>query len=353
MIELTILVFTVIVGSAICAGTEAALFSISALKVQQLAQSKEKRALALLWICENMNRAIVTIVIVNNFFNILGSIFIGKIAAEVLGNAWLGVFSGVLTFLIVIFSEIIPKTIGDRYTEQISLCVAIPVKNLTFLFIPLVWILEKVTLPFTSEEQKLTADESEIKFLTKLGFQQGVIEGDEAEMINRVFRLNDLKASDIMTPRVTTTYLSGDATLAEAKEKIIASTHTRMLIIGESIDNVLGIALKDDLLIAMLEGKSDEKIVNLARKVHFVPETLRTDRLLKAFQSSHEHLAVVLDKYGGVAGVVTLEDVIEVLTGEIVDETDRTVNLRKIAIRNRTKLLTVKGFEASVPAIQA
>ncbi|MEC4984964.1 MAG: hemolysin family protein [Oscillatoria sp. PMC 1068.18] len=347
MFKLITLVLAVLVGSAICAGTEAALFSISALKVQKMAESKHKGAAALQWICENMNRAIVTIVIINNLFNILGSIFIGKIAADVLRNSWLGVFSGTLTFMIIIFSEIIPKTVGDRYNEKISLAVAIPVKTLTFVFTPIVWILEKVTLPFASEEQKLITDESEIRFLTKLGFQQGVIEGDEAKMINRVFRLNDLKARDIMTPRVTTTYLLGDLTLAEAKEKIINSPHTRIPVANESIDNLIGVALKDDLLIAIAEGKNDEKIANLARKVTYVPETLPTDQLLKDFQTRHEHLAVVLDQYGGVAGVVTLEDVIEVLTGEIVDETDQIVNLRHIAFRHRKKRLAAKNEESA------
>ena len=346
MLALILVVTIVLLGSAFCSGAETALLSVSPIKVRQLAQSKKPAALALASIRLKINRPIATIVILNNIFNIIGSIIIGSLTTTVLGDAWLGVFSGVLTFLIIVFGEIVPKTLSQRYAEPICLFIAIPIKFLTVIFTPLVWLVEHVTAPFIQGKTLPTTDEAEIKFLTNIGFQEGVIEDDEAEMIQRVFQLNDLNASDLMTPRIIITYLKGDQTLNECQSEIIKSQHTRILVIDETIDNVTGLVLKDELLTAMIKGDGERQIDTLKRPVHFVPETNRADKLLKVFQENREHLAVVLDEYGGVAGVVTLEDVLEVLTGEIVDETDRNVDLQEIARKKRLRLLKSSGINS-------
>lgn len=344
MFALIIVVVVVLSGSAFCSGAEAAILSISPIKVRQLAQSKKPAALALARIRSHITRPIATIVILNNIFNIVGSIMVGSLTTTVLDDKWLGLVSGILTFLIIIFGEIFPKTIGQRYAEPISLFVAIPVKILTIIFTPLVWLVERITAPIVKRQNLPTTDEAEIKFLTNIGFQEGVIEDDEAEMIQRVFQLNDLNASDLMSPRIIVTYLKGEQTLAECQSEIIKSQHTRILVINETIDDVTGIVLKDELLTAMIEGQGDRQINTLQRPAHFVPETNRADKLLKVFQENREHLAVVLDEYGGMAGVVTLEDVLEVLTGEIVDETDRNVDLQEIARKKRLRLLKSRGI---------
>ncbi len=339
MLQLVITVCVLLLGSALCSATETALLSVPTLRVRQLAEFKKPAAVALLAIRENMNRPIATIVILNNIFNIIGSIITGSIATQVLGDRWLGIFSGILTFLIIIFGEIIPKTIGERYSEQIAILTAIPVTGISLVFTPLVWILENVTAPFSQGRKRPTTNEAEIKLLANIGQQEGIIQSDEAEMIQRVFRLNDVTASDLMTPQIMLTYIRGNLTLAEAKADIIASQHTRIIVIDESIDQVMGFALKQSLLTAMVEGSGEQKIADLARKVRFVPEIIRADKLLKNFIESHEHLAVVVDEYGCVAGVITLEDVLEVITGEIVDETDKTVDLQEIARKKRAKML--------------
>lgn len=339
MFKLASIVLIVLCGSAICSSSEAALFSVSPIKVRQLAQSRTPSALALLAIREKMNRPIATLVILNNVFNIIGSIVIGSTAATLLGDTWLGLFSAFLTFLIIIFGEIIPKTLGERYAESLALLIAVPVTWLTLLFTPLVWMMEKVTAPFTQGKKQPTTNEAEIQLLANIGREEGIIEDDEAEMIQGVFRLNDLTAVDVMTPRVAVTYLHGDLTLAECKQKILGSQHTRLIVVEDSIDKVIGVALKDELLSAMIEGKNTQKVATLTREVRFVPEMVRADKLLKAFQENREHLMVVVDEYGGVAGVVTLEDVLEVLTGEIVDETDRIVDLQEIARKRQARML--------------
>lgn len=347
MLQLALVMLIVILGSALCSGTETALLSMPILRARQLAQTEKREAVALLQIREQINRPIATIVILNNIFNIVGSILVGQVTAQVLGRAWLGVVSGVLTFLIIVFAEILPKTVGERFAEPICLLVARPIQILTVLLSPLVWIVEQVTSPLTQGRQIPITNEAEIRFLTKLGRQEGIIEDDEAEMIQRVFRLNDVTAADLMTPRVAMTYLASDRTLAEARQDIIDSQHSRIVVIGDSIDQVIGIVLKDELLVAMIDDHLGLTISNLVRQARFVPESIRADKLLKSFQDYREHLVVVLDEYGGVSGVVTLEDVLEVLTDEIVDETDRIVDMQAIARRKRSALLRSMGIELS------
>lgn len=345
MLTLLLLTLFVISSSALCSGTETALLSVPQTRVRQLAQTGRKSARALLSIREKISRPIATLVILNNLSNILGSIVIGRTAAVVLGDALLGVFSGVLTFLIIIFAEILPKTFGERYAEQVSLAAAPTIVWLTFLFTPLVLLLERITAPFVDGQRRPITNETEIQLLARLGHQEGVIEQDEFEMIQQVFRLNDVTARDLMTPRVAITHLPGDMTLEAAKPDIFASQHSRIIVSGETLDEVEGIVLRHELLKALIQGDPQQTIASLARPAHFIPEGLRADNLLREFQAGREHLAVVVDEYGVLAGVVTLEDVLEVLIGEIVDETDRAIDLQQLARRRGIRIL-LRGRDA-------
>jgi CBS domain containing-hemolysin-like protein len=335
MLVLVIAIGIVLLSSAICSGSEAALFSVRLVKVRRLAQSKRPEALALLSIRERMNRPIATIVILNNIANIVGTIVVGFIAREILGSQWLGLVSGILTFLVILFSEIIPKTLGERYSDQIALVIARPVSGLTRILTPLVWCIEKVTTPLTAGGNSFTTDEAEIQLLAKMGQEAGTIEDDEFEMIRKIFNLNDMTAADLMTPRVVMTYLKGDLTLAEAKEEILTSPHSRIIVIGETLDEVTGVVLKTDLLAGIIQAKLNQPISHFAYKVHFVLGPKRANQLLSIFQQTRQHLAVVVDEYGGVSGVVTLEDVLEVLTGQLVDETDTIDDLQEFARKRK------------------
>ena len=338
MTELIIVVGIVLFCSALCSGTEAALLSISLLKTRKLAMSKTSSALALLSIREKINRPITTIVTLNNISNIGGSILAGGIATSILGSQWLGLFTGLLTFLIIVFGEIIPKTIGENYAETISLTFAKLILLLTRFLTPLVWCIELVAYPFIKKERKMITDESEIKFLAKIGHKEGVIENSESEMIHKIFEFNDLMASDIMTPRVAMTYINGDEILSNVQDTIMKSQHSRIIVVKNSPDDVLGIAFKSELLSAIIEGESNKPISSFIHEVHFVAKTIRTNKLLKIFQQTHQHLTVVVDEYGGVSGVVTLEDVLEILTGEIIDETDIVADLQEFARKKQEKL---------------
>jgi CBS domain containing-hemolysin-like protein len=335
MLVLVIAIGIVLLSSAICSGSEAALFSVRLVKVRRLAQSKRPEALALLSIREQMNRPIATIVILNNIANIVGTSVVTVLASDVLGSRWLGLVSGILTFLVILFSEIIPKTLGDRYSDQIALVIARPVAGLTRILTPLIWCIEKITNPLTAGGNSFTTDEAEIQLLAKMGQEAGTIEDDEFEMIRKIFNLNDMTAADLMTPRVVMTYLKGDLTLAEAKEEILTSPHSRIIVIGETLDEVTGVVLKTDLLAGIIQAKLNQPISHFAYKVHFVLGPKRANQLLSIFQQTRQHLAVVVDEYGGVSGVVTLEDVLEVLTGQLVDETDTIDDLQEFARKRK------------------
>ena len=334
MSVLIVAIVVVLISSALCSGSEAALFSIPVTRVRHLAQSQKPAAIALLRIQENMSRPIGTIVILNNIANIVGSAAVTAIAFDLWGDLGRSILSGVLTFLVILFSEIIPKTLGELYCVRISLWVARPVLFLSYLFAPILWLLEHLTQWMTPSNPRLTTNEAEIRLLANIGQREGVIEKDESEMIHRVFELNDKTAQDLMTPRVAITYLKGSETLDSVREPILNSPHSRIIVVESVPDDITGIVYKTELLSGMVEGRSDEPIANFQHRVRFVPEQMPADRLLTLFQSSRQHLAVVVDEFAGVSGVVTLEDVLEVLTGEIVDETDLIPDLQEHARRD-------------------
>ncbi len=331
-------ILVVLVGSGLCSGTETALLSVPTVRARKLAQEGGRRARALLAIKQHIARPISAIVVLNNVFNIVGSIAVGSVAAATYGERWVGVVSGILTFLVILFAEILPKTLGERYSERVSLWVALPVRALTVLLTPLVVLFEFLMRPLTRGERSPSTNEMEIRLLADIGRIEGIIEDDEVEMIQRVFQLNDRTAEGLMTPRTAVTWLDANLHIDDAREQILASEHSRILIADGDLDRVVGVALKQELLSALLEG-TDGPLRQRARPVDAVAWLTPADELLQRFRQRKEHLVIVVDEYGGTMGVVTLEDVIEVLTGPILDETDRLADLRGFArARGRARL---------------
>lgn len=326
METLIIIIFIVISGAAVSSMVETALFSISLSRAKVLVEKKKAGSIAFLKIKENMSGPITVITIISAIFSIVGSIIIGALTAQYLGSAWIGVISAILTFLIIVFGEIIPKSIGENYSEQINLVVAGPLLSLTKVFRPIIWIIEKATDVFTVN-RKIVSEE-EIRILSNLGHMEGSIESDEREMIQKVFMLNDLSAKDIMTPRTVMVALDGNKTLGEIENDIYNLSHSRLPVFSKSLDNIIGICHQRNLLIALAKGEKNKKISDLRQEAIFVPENMKADIMLLFFQKQRCHLAVVVDEFGGTSGVVTLEDVLEQLVGEIVDEKDMEVDLR-------------------------
>jgi len=337
LIPIIIGIVVLVIGSFICSIAEAALFSVSPNKIRQWVDEQRTGATTLLALRENMNRPITTIVILDNIIDISGGMILGAWVATVLGSEWLGLFSVIFTLLIIVFGEVVPKVLGERYAETLAPWVARPLNFMVWLVTPLAWFVEQVTKPMTRGKSNATTNEAEIKLLARIGHEEGQIEFDEAEMIQQIFRLNDLTAFDLMTPRVAITALSAKMTLTEAQEQIIISQHSRIIVTDKSIDDVVGIVLKTELFSEIITGRGDKRVADLIRPARFVPQTLSADKLLPLFQQTRQHLAIVVDDFGGIAGVITLEDVLEVITGEIVDETDLVVDLQAMARKQAEK----------------
>ena len=319
------------------------MFSVPYGQVLSAASQKRRGAAALLSIKDNMDRPIMMIVIINNISNIIGSIVVGALASEVFGSQWIGVFSATLTFLVIVFAEIIPKTIGDRYAFPIALSLAVPVQVITRLLTPLIWIIQFITLPFSKHGGGVATSEEEITALTRLGQKSGVIEEDESEMIQRVFRLNDITAFHIMTPAVRVEALHADNTLGEIRQKLMTVTRTRLPVHEGSLNKVIGVVQLRDMLRALAEQNDHLTVREVANEASFIPESAAGDDLIRHFQLTKQHLAMVVDSYGTVLGVLTLEDVLEELVGEIVDETD--IEPEKIKRLSSTEILADASAE--------
>lgn len=353
MLELLAAIGILLVASALCSGTEAAIFSLPLSKARQLAENGSLGRLVCS-IRENPARAISALVIFNNIANIVGTYIVARMATSALSEEWQTWLPFVLTALVILVSEILPKAIGERYCARVVSIFAYPIWVTTIVLSPLVWLVElflRLFVPGTT--RTITTSESEIRALVKIGQQEGVIEVDESRLLARVFELNDKRAVDIMTPRTALTWLPAQSTLKESKLRIATSQHSRIVVTGETIDDPKGIVLKSKVLEVLVTGEDEEIILeSLIEPVATFPEEAQADNLLEHFQNSHSHLAFVMDEYGGLAGIVTLEDVLEVLTGEIVDETDVCEDMQQIALTYaKSKLSNGILFEKKQAAV--
>lgn len=340
MVELISSTILLIFLSGLWSGTEAALFSINTMKARQWYASNQCSKL-FLYMVENKEEYVSTLVVLNNIVNISGSIYVGLLAAEIFGTEG-GIFSGVLTLMIIIFAENIPKAIGGRKSKAIVTLMARPLYFSKIVLHPLVWIVTKISNFFlswffkTNEEESISEHEIEYMVSEAAKDKNSEIRENEAKIIKRVFDLYDLKAVDIMTPRVLISYLKESDTLNEVAEQIKTSQHSRLVVIGDTIDDVIGITYKEDLLIQLTEGNGHLTIGELKLDtVKMVSESISAEALMRIFKSEKKLLSVVQDEHGGVSGVVTLEDVLEILVGEIVDETDQAADLRLVAAENK------------------
>ncbi len=311
----------VVTASFVCAISEAAILSLPFLRARIMLEEKRHNARDVMYIKENIAVAVATIVIINNSINIIGSVFIGREVARILGDQWLGIASGVLTFIIIIFGEVIPKAIGERFKIPISLFFAKPIRILMWLFRPVVGLAMILARPWTKGERGRVTEE-EIKMMLKLGRDAGTVESDEEILINHVFRLNDLQASNIMKPLEEAYMLPADKTLMEAKDAITMSPYNRIAVYQGDPNRIVGIVQHRILLRELTRDNHSSKIKDWMLKPIFVNQSIKVDALMAKFQAYHQHLFVVQDHLGHNVGLVTMEDVLEELFGEIYDEKD-------------------------------
>lgn len=322
MLSLIFSSLIVLAIAAFASGAEAALFSVPYAKVKSMVEAKKPGAKALLRIKDNMTYPIGTIVIFNNIATIVGSTVEGFVAHRVLGSVGLSVFVAFFTFCIIVFAEIVPKTLGESYAVRLAPLVAPPVLFLTGLFRPLLWLIDRGLGRLRSSEDVRAVSEEEIKMMAQLGRESGSIEMGESLLIRRVFRLNDITADDMMTAMDRVETLPGDITIGDQRRRVLDLRHSRVPLTAEGDGQVLGIALTRDLIAAAARDEFQATPTDFAQEALRVRNDLAADDLLRIFQGKEQHLAIVEDADGRMVGVVTLEDVLEELVGEITDEKD-------------------------------
>ena len=321
LLALALLVVAVIAGSALCSGVEAALLTVNPVRVHELAARSQpvRGARRLEQLRQRLGRTLSVLVIANNVFNIFGSLMLGGYAAIVfkrlgIGGIALPLFSVSLTVLVILLGEILPKALGSRLALPVALSSAPTLAVITRLMLPLVLVLEQL-LPAITADNEISTDEEEIRQLARLGSQKGQIEADEAAMIAKVFQLNDLTARDLMTPRVAAPTLEGAASLEQLRSTLLANIAEWWVVLGEEVDEVLGVASRERLLTALLEGEGGRNAASLSAPVDYVPEMIRADRLLTGFRRNSTGVRVVVDEFGGFVGVIGAEAVLAVLAG--------------------------------------
>jgi putative hemolysin len=321
LLALALLVVVVIAGSALCSGVEAALLTVNPVRVHELAARSQpvRGARRLEQLRQRLGRTLSVLVIANNVFNIFGSLMLGGYAAIVfkrlgIGGIALPLFSVSLTVLVILLGEILPKALGSRLALPVALSSAPSLAVIARLMLPLVLVLEQL-LPAITADNEISTDEEEIRQLARLGSQKGQIEADEAAMIAKVFQLNDLTARDLMTPRVAAPTLEGAASLEQLRSTLLANNAEWWVVLGEEVDEVLGVASRERLLTALLEGEGGRNAASLSAPVDYVPEMIRADRLLTGFRRNSTGVRVVVDEFGGFVGVIGAEAVLAVLAG--------------------------------------
>ena len=299
---------------------EAAILSISHAEVEELVFKKKKGAKALRTVTRKLTRSIVVLVIFTNIVNILGPILVGKMAIDLYGNFAIGAVTAILTLATIIFSEIIPKSIGSHRAPIIGRMSAPSILAVTALLYPIVAPLEKLTGIF-KDGKRVIGSEQQIRSLASMGRKAGHIESDEGQMVHRAFLLNDKTAADIMTPLKDIISVSEASTIRDAADKVFKTPYSRYPVFGSSINEVKGIAMSQDILEAVTEGRDNEPVMSVSMEALVVPAFKPSDELLSLFREKFIHLAIVQEE-GHTVGLVTLEDVLEELVGEIEDESD-------------------------------
>ncbi len=327
-------VLLALVVSFLCSIMEAVLLSATPSFVEMKAQEGSVTAQKLHELKQNVDRPLAAILSLNTIAHTVGAAGAGAQAAIVYGDAVVGLFSGILTLLILIFSEIIPKTLGAAYWRTFAFPVTrILVPTIWFMW-PLVQLSRGITALVSRGERSAGISREEISAMAELGEQQGVFEFGESRIIQNLFRFSSLRVKDVMTPRIVLFALPEDKSVREVIDEYKEFRFSRIPIYTETRDDVTGYVLTDDLLLKAAQEQGDLPLKALKREILVVPDNLRLHALFERMLDRLEHIALVVDEYGGVEGVVSMEDVVETLLGlEIVDEADSTEDMQLLARR--------------------
>ncbi len=338
MTALLIVVAAVIFISAVCSLCEAVLYAVPRTHIESLKEQGRASGRALGDLRRNVDQPITAILSVNTSANTAGAAAAGALAVAAFGDEWLAVFSIAFTVGILLFSELLPKTIGVIYARTLSEWIARPLLALVWILRPVIWLCSIVTRLVPKGTEPAVSEE-DILLLARLGLRKGVIQEDEATAIQNLLALDDKTVVEVMTPRTVLFSLPADSSVRDAADEPKTLTHSRIPIYAGDQDNIVGLVVRRDLFASATQGDWDSPLTELARPVKFVTDRTSLRRVLSTILLAKQHLLVVVDEYGSVVGIVTLEDVVEEILGkEIVDEFDEVEDLRQLAKRRSRRL---------------
>jgi CBS domain containing-hemolysin-like protein len=313
-----------IILSAFFSSSEVALISITRAKVRALVNDGRSGADALFKLKQNQDHILITLRIGNTIAIVAAAAVATSIAIEAFGDPGLVIAIGGTVLILLIFGEIGPKLFATRYTEPLALRVAPPILFLSRVVGPVFWLSDKVSRSLVPGDVSAepTVTEDEIREWIDVGMEEGTIEQEEQEMLYNVLELGDTTAREVMTPRVDVAMIEDTSTLESSLTIFHETGFSRLPVFHEKIDNLTGVLNIKDVYTVIVGHKKDVKISDLMYDPYFVPETKKIDDLLKELQLRKVPMAMVMDEYGGFVGVVTVEDILEELVGDILDEFD-------------------------------
>ena len=330
--------FAVLGVSFLCSLLESFILSVTHAHISIVSKDRPALGKKLSYFKENINRPLSAILSLNTIANTVGAASIGAITLIEFGSSWVAIMSGILTLSILIFSEIIPKTIGALYWKRILVPATFAIQVLIVMTYPLVVLLELLSKWLAKDGNEDKVSREEVIAMAELGEDEGTIEESESTVIENVLMLDDIPVEEVLTPRSVIFALDKTSSVREVLDKYNDIEFSRIPVYEEELDNIIGIVRRHVLLKSKAEDQFDVTMGELAKPIHTVEENDSVGNVLDEFVKRREHLFMVKDQFGQVAGLITLEDAIETLLGiEIVDETDSVVDMRKLALDNWRK----------------
>ena len=340
-----IIMFAAIAISALCSTLEATLLSTPLSYITGLEEQGAKGAQRLKRLKQNPDRPISAILCINTIANTVGASLVGSLAAQVYDSTIVGVLSTIFTLAILIFSEIIPKTIGTSYWRSLALPASVIINAMIFISFPLVWILEHLQRLISSRSTQVSVSREDISAMVSVATEEEVIETEEKKMIQNLLKLDEITAHEIMTPSSVVEMAEGQMTIREFYDSEL--THSRILVYDDdNSDYVIGYVRRQAVLEKMAEDKFSTTIREISRPIISYSEEEPVGNIWEKFLEKKEHISAIIDEYGTFRGIVTMEDVIETMIGqEIVDETDEVVDMQEYAKEQWEKAqeLIIKG----------
>ena len=318
--------------SFVCSILEAGLLSLTPSHIAKLEQDRPKVGRRLRDLKSHIDRPLAAILSLNTIANTAGAAGVGAEAQRLWGSQALAIASAILTLAILVFSEILPKTLGAMYWRRLTGFMAAVLPPMILVLLPLVWLSDAITRSLKRGRTALTLSREEFAALARVGEEQGVFDESEVRILRNLFRFGSLRTRDIMTPRTVMFSLEENVSVRDAIAERGSMIFSRIPIWKDSPDQVTGYILKDQLLLRAVRDELDAPLHSFAREALVVPDTVPVATLFEKLLDNREHIAIVVDEYGGTDGVVTMEDVLETLIGlEIVDEMDSVQDMRAMA----------------------